>query len=203
MREFNSIQEKILDRTLYMIGQKGSYDVTIRDITSAANVNVNAINYYFGNKDALIDRMEEFFIENYLSAYAMLVLDDDSMDDEQKLITWANEIMEYTLQYPGIQIILRDNMCGKGPNGKMAKFLIEKSNEFDQKVNELFMRLFGVEGEELKLMRIAFDSAVLYPASFGITPNYDFTEIKDKSFRLRYIKYVIQSIMKGKENDEV
>ncbi|WP_418791795.1 TetR/AcrR family transcriptional regulator [Phosphitispora sp. TUW77] len=201
MRELNSIQEKILDRTLFVIGLKGSYDVSVRDITNAAGVNVNAIHYYFGNKEALFDRMEEFFIENYLSIHS--VLEDRDINDEQKLMHWANEIMEYTLQYPGIQIILHNNMSGKGRNGKMAKFLIEQSNEFHHRINELFSRLFNVQSDQLMLMRIIFDSALLYPASFGTRPNCDFTKIRDKSFRLSYIKYIIQLLKQGKKHNEI
>jgi Transcriptional regulator len=194
LREFSSIQEKILDKTLYLIGQKGSYDVSIRDITRLAEVNVNAINYYFGNKENLIDSMEAFFIENYLAAYSVL---DDDIEDGQKLLLWANEVIEYTLQYPGIQVILRDNMQGKNSNGKIAHFLIEQSYALNQKVEELLKRFFCVEGENLKLTRIAFESAILHPASFGTTQNFDLTEFKEKPFRLRYISFVIELLKKG------
>ena len=47
MRDLNSVEEKILDRALYLIGKTGSMNVPIRAIAKEANVNVSAVNYYF------------------------------------------------------------------------------------------------------------------------------------------------------------
>lgn len=199
MREFDSVQEKILDRALFLIGEKGSYDVPIRDITREAGVNVNAINYYFGNKDNMLDQMEEFFIRNYLSAYSVL---DEDLEDEKKLLLWANEIMEYTLQYPGIQVILRD--CLKSErDGKMRQFFKEKADIYNHKVDQLLENVFSVHDEHLNLIRVLFNSAVLYPASFGTDFNYDLTEINKRDFRLRYLTFMIDMIKKGTIGYEV
>lgn len=199
MREFHSVQEKILDRALFLIGEKGSYDVPIRDITHAAGVNVNAVNYYFGSKDNMLDQMEAFFIQNYLSAYAVL---EQELEDEQKLLLWANEIMEYTLQYPGIQILLRD--CQKpGRNGRMSRFLKEKSGSYNQKVDQLLKRVFNTDEKHLHLIRILFHSAILYPASFGTDFHFGLEEIKDRDFRLRYLTFTIDTIKKGLLGHEV
>lgn len=199
MRELGTIQEKILDRALYLIGKKGSYDVPIRDITREAGVNVNAINYYFGNKDSMIEQMEKFFIRNYLSAYAVL---DETMDDEKKLILWANEIMEYTLQYPGIQMILRDNLKSERSGG-MKQFLEEKASFYDRKVDRLLKSILGVDDERLYLVRVLFNSAVLYPASFGTDFSFSLSRIHDKNFRLRYLTFMITMLKKGMSGYEI
>lgn len=184
-----------MDRALFLIGEKGSYDVPIRDITHEAGVNVNAINYYFGNKDSLIDQVEEFFVKNYLAACSVL---DKDMGDEEKLMIYANEIMEYTLQYPGIQNILRDNLKS-GRDGIMQRFLAEQSASFGQKVDRLLCAVFGVEGDELYQMRALFNSAILYPSSFGMDSDYDMSRIKDRDFRRQYIAFVIK-ILKGRND---
>lgn len=199
MREFTTIQEKILDNALFLVSIKGGYDVPVRDITRAAGVNVNAINYYFGNKDNMMDQMEAFFIENYLSAYSVL---DEDMDDEKKLLLWANEVMEYTMKYPGIQFIFRNSLESK-QNGKIKEFLEEKAYFLSDKVDQLLKDIFCIEGESLQLARILFDSAVTYPASFGIGFEFDVSKIKDKSYRLRYLTFVINIIKKGIINYEV
>lgn len=193
MRELNTIQEKILDRALFLIGKKGSYDVPIRDITREAGVNVNAINYYFGSKSSMIEQMEEFFIKNYLSVYSVL---DKDMEHQKKLILWASEVMEYTLQYPGIQVILRDIQSSK-QDGKMKQFLLKKAYFYDQKADYLLKMIFGVDDEHLYLVRMLFHSAVLYPASFGTDFTFDLTKIKDENFRLVYLEFVIDTIKKG------
>jgi hypothetical protein len=56
------------------------------------------------DKENMLDQVEEFFIENYLSSYSVL---DKELNDEEKLLQWANEITEYILKYPGIQLLMR------------------------------------------------------------------------------------------------
>lgn len=199
MREFSTIQEKILDRALFLIGEKGSYDVPVRDITQAAGVNVNAINYYFGSKDTMIDQMEEFFINNYLLIYSIL---DKDMEDEKKLLVWANEVMEYTLHYPGIQVVLRYNVKARHA-GKMKAFLEEQAYSLNKKVDETLKTVFHVEGDDLYPVRVLFESAILHPASFGTEINFDTAKIKDKDFRTRYLTFTIETIKKGIDRHEV
>lgn len=198
MREFNTIQEKILDKTLFLVSQKGCYDVSVRDITREAGVNVNAINYYFGNKDNLLEKMEEFFIENYISCYSVL---DEAMDNENKLLLWANEVMEYTLQYPGIPFVFRSNLSSER-SSKIKEFLEGKAGLLKEKVDQLLKVIFSVDGESLQLVRVLLDSAVVYPAIFGIGFEFDITKIKEKSYRHRYLTFVINTIKKGIVNHE-
>lgn len=193
MREFNTMQEKILDKTLFLVSQKGSYDVSVRDITREAGVNVNAINYYFGNKDKLMEAMEDFFVENYMASYSVL---DEEMDDENKLLLWANEVMEYTLQYPGIQFVFRSNLNSE-ENTKTKEFLEGRTGPLKEKVDHLLKAVFSVDGESLQLVRTFFYSAVVYPAIFGIGLEFDITKIEEKSYRHRYLSFVIKTIKNG------
>ena len=84
MRELKSVEEKILDRSLYLFGKNGSTNVPIRTIAKEANVNVGAINYYFGSKDEMIRTVQRFYIENTIAAY--LPLDNDELNDEEKVV---------------------------------------------------------------------------------------------------------------------
>ena len=45
MRELKGIEEKILDKALYLFGKNGTTNVPIRSIVKEAEVNVSAINY--------------------------------------------------------------------------------------------------------------------------------------------------------------
>ena len=100
MRELKNIEEKILDRALYLFGKNGSLNVPIRAIAKEAEVNVSAINYYFRSKDEMVKNVQLFYIENMVLAYSKL--DNEELSDEEKLILCSNEIMEYTLRYPGV-----------------------------------------------------------------------------------------------------
>ena len=56
----------------------------IRAISKEAEVNVSAINYYFGSKDEMVKNVQAFYIENIVSAYSEL--DNEELSDEEKLI---------------------------------------------------------------------------------------------------------------------
>ena len=193
MRDFTTVQEKILDRALYLIGMHGNYDVPIRDITKAAGVNVNAINYYFGNKDNMIHEVNEFFIRNYLSAYSVL---DTEESADRKLALWANEIMEYTLQYPGIQILQRHALQSSGFN-KMKDFLLCDAQQYEQKVLLVMQEVFHVEGKSAQLVRCMLYSALIHPVSLGTNFCFDTGQMANQQFRLNYIQFVIDTLKKG------
>ena len=84
MRQLSSIQEKILDRTLYLIASEGSSNVSIRTIAKEAEVNVSAINYYFRTKDEMLKLVKDFYLDNTRAAYAPLM--DESLNPEERLI---------------------------------------------------------------------------------------------------------------------
>jgi len=47
------VKERILDKAEELFSQKGFYAVSVRQITTAANCNLAAVNYHFGNKEKL------------------------------------------------------------------------------------------------------------------------------------------------------
>lgn len=193
MRQFTTITDKILDRALYLIGMKGNYDVPIREITKAAGVNVNAINYYFGNKEALIEYVDRFFIDNYIAAYSILYSDEDA---EYKLAFWANEIMEYVIQYPGTTTLLQNARNMVKPS-IMKDFLEKNARMYDEKVMEVVGDVFNVTGEQAKMLRTLLYAAILHPASKGTGVSYDTSFVNDRESRLLYINFVISTLKKG------
>lgn len=50
-----STKERILDAAEELFSEKGFAETSMRDITSAANVNLASVNYHFGSKDELIN----------------------------------------------------------------------------------------------------------------------------------------------------
>jgi AcrR family transcriptional regulator len=47
-------RERLLETARDLFGRQGVDEVTVRDLAEAANVNVAAVNYYFGSKDGLL-----------------------------------------------------------------------------------------------------------------------------------------------------
>ncbi len=52
-------QKKILDAAELLFSESGYYSTSLREITAKAGVNVAAVNYHFGSKEALLDNVLE------------------------------------------------------------------------------------------------------------------------------------------------
>lgn len=193
MRELTSIEEKILDKTLYLIGKTGSFNVSIRAIAKEAGVNVSAINYYFRTKEEMLRHVKEFYIDNTISAYS--VLDHHEYDDEEKLILLANEIMEYALKYPGIFTILKESMREKSTDETSAK-IVEVTDAMNAKMDQVLSTVFHQNGATFEYNKIIFLSSILHPSSTSNLANFDQDIINNKEQRLKYIAYIIK-ILKG------
>lgn len=191
MRELKSVEEKILDKALYLIGKNGSFNVPIRAIAKEADVNVSAINYYFRTKDEMLHHIKEFYIENTISAYS--ILDCDEFSDEEKIILLANEIMEYTLKYPGIFTILKEAMAKKEIDAIDAK-IVEITDAMNDKMDRILSKVFKNNNATYQYNRMIFLSSILHPISNMDTINFDSNMVNDKKQRLDYISYIVNRL---------
>lgn len=73
-----SVKEKILDAAGDVFGRKGYKAATIREICSAAGVNVASINYYFGGKEDLYRTVVMDLLSRTFDRYPI----DDGVDDQ-------------------------------------------------------------------------------------------------------------------------
>lgn len=106
MKELKSVEERILDRTLYLIGKQGSVNVSVRSIVKEADVNIGAINYYFGTKENMLRQVKQFYLENLISI--VVPLEDESLEDREKLKRYVAMSMEYSLRFPGAIALVKD-----------------------------------------------------------------------------------------------
>ncbi|SHL58540.1 transcriptional regulator, TetR family [Anaerocolumna jejuensis DSM 15929] len=188
MRELKSIEEKILDRALYLIGKNRSLNISVRAIAKEAEVNISAINYYFRTKEEMMLQMKELFIINTLSITSILT--DTSMVQEEKLIYSVNEIMEYIIRYPGITVLLKD---AKERTDKTSVRLLKASDEMTEKINGLFDNLL-TGTENISYKRVIFWSAVNYPLDDNGFDNYDSVFLKDRENRITYIRQLLKML---------
>lgn len=192
MRELKGIEEKILDRALYLFGKNGTSNVPIRSIVREAKVNVSAINYYFGSKDNMLNYVKEFYLENITQAYAALY--DDSLSDEEKLIKCSNEIIEYCLRYPGVLVMNKEASSAK-EKSEMDLKIIERSNEENKKLDNILKKVLNCNEEEFKYKRTIFMASITYPAT-NEDEDYNKEIIATVEKRIIYIKKLIM-ILKG------
>lgn len=193
MRELKGIEEKILDRALYLFGKNGTTNVPIRTIVKEAEVNVSAINYYFGSKDKMLKYVKEFYLENISQAYAALY--NENLSDEEKIIECTNEIIEYSLRYPGVLIMSKESIASKEKDDidiKIIENLKEKSNKLDC----ILKKVINSNDEDFIYKKMIFISSITYPTAdeeFIFESNI----INNKEKRIKYIIKLIE-ILKEK-----
>lgn len=195
MREMKSIEEKILDSALYLIGKQGTCNVPIRAIAKEAGVNVSAINYYFGTKEEMLRNTKEFFIENSIAIYS--ILDKEEYDEEERLVLFANEIMEYTIHFTGLGAMFREADRLKEED-EISKSIIEVTKELHDKMDKVLTRVAGGDPSVAKYNSIIFMAALIYPADKQDLYNNDHSILNVKEKRLEYIQHVIDLIKNKK-----
>ncbi|WP_406241972.1 TetR/AcrR family transcriptional regulator [Tissierella carlieri] len=197
MRELTNVEEKILDKALYLIGKIGSFNVPIRAIAKEANVNVSAVNYYFRTKDEMLRHVKEFYIDNTIAAYS--ILDSDEYNDKEKVILSANEIMEYTLKYPGILTILKEAMDKKDISEVDAK-IVEVTNAMNEKLDKTLDNVLNQNDIMFQYNKMIFLSSILYPTINYDFKNFDNSVLDNKDERLKYITYIIDRLKSCSNN---
>ena len=191
MKELKSVEEKILDRALYLFGKNGSTKVSVRSIIKEAEVNIGAINYYFGSKENMLLNVKEFYIDNINKAYSPL--DNEELEDEEKVIECANEIIEYSLRYPGVLVMNKEAMYAEEKDEMDIKIL-ESTKESNEKLDNVLKCVLKSNENEFKLKKTIFLSSIIYPFLNEVEEIFD-EEIKIcKESRIKYIKYIINSI---------
>ncbi len=190
MKPNSEVSERIIDRTIYLIGTRGSTTVSVREIAREADVNVAAINYYFDSKEKLFDVVEERFV----SAFAEVVdkLDDEGYPPEERLIRWTNEIMEYLLDYPGIlNFVSRQvNAPDRDSFGGSLQGLTQRSFQL---IRGLLRQILGTEDEPtLNFKTALLTSALAQPESILRGSPFDGQALRDPTTRQKFLDMLIE-----------
>lgn len=193
MRELKGIEEKILDKALYLFGKNGTTNVPIRSIVKEAEVNISAINYYFNSKENMMNYVKEFYLENITQAHAALY--DESLSDEEKLIKCSNEIIEYCLRYPGV-LVMNKEAASAIEKSEMDIKIIERSKEENIKLYSVLKNVLNCSEEDFKYRKTIFMASITYPAT-NEDGAYNKEIISTEEERLIYIKNLIK-LLKGK-----
>ncbi len=106
-----SVLDRILDRTIFLIGKKGTTDVTVREIAQEAGVNVAAVNYYFSSKEQMLAQMAERFTRGF--EQVLKLLDAPELPPETRLRRWSAEVMRYLADYPGILTLMERQIAAE------------------------------------------------------------------------------------------
>lgn len=189
MRDLNPVEMRIVDRTLYLIGKRGTVDVPVRAIVKEAKVNLGAINYYFETKENLIALVREYCRDNMLQIFK--ILEDKTLDVEARLISFANETMNYSLRYPNSLVLIKD--ANKNADKDLNSMEILKSIKG---LNELFdrtlMEYLGTDDFQMKKMVLM--SAIVHPTEDNTNDNLYLRNIDTKEKQIYYLKCLFKML---------
>lgn len=191
MRELKNVEERILDRALYLMGKKKSCDISIRAIAKEAHVNVSAINYYFRSKEEMFRMVKEFYIQN--SQGVLSLLKNNEYNDEERLLLAANEIMEYALQYPGNMIIYSHSL-NLVDSDATSRTVVDTSQEIGGLIQQTLQSLMSGDEMIKRFKYLIFTSSINYPTESESFAHLDRAILEDKGSRMNYLEAVIASI---------
>jgi len=153
-------RKRILSAAVQVFGRKGFKAATVREICHAARVNLAALNYYFGNKQALYRTVVTDLLENVFERYPvdMGMGSDGPPEERLKLFIRA---MLHRLLAPG-------GLSGYGSESRLlARELADPSPVLDTLVQDhirpqaavlvdIMAELLGPDAAQDRIMRCAF-----------------------------------------------
>lgn len=189
MRELSSVEMRIVDRTLYLMGQRGTVDVPVRAIVKEAKVNLGAINYYFETKEQLLSLVREFYNDNMLQT--MKHLEDQTIGVEERLVSYANETMTYSLMYPNSVVVVKDAY----KNSMKDPFSMELLKTLKHMYGLLDRALKEYLGEgEFELKKMIFMSAMVHPTEDNANDGLYKSNIDTKEKRIYYLHCLLKML---------
>lgn len=183
-------RDRIVATTINIIGREGMHALTTRKIAQEADVNIAAINYYFGSKDKLV----ELALERTLDEMAGLpgdLLELQKLDERARLKAFLSGLMGGAIKYPGL---VRAHFFPTFMHNNYDTPFVRRFASFLTDIHDKTTKLKS-EGDEkdIKSSIVQMLSAILMPALFPkIFKDFseiDFTNIEDR-------KAYIESLMR-------
>ncbi len=183
-----SARERILATAIEFIEREGTAKATTRAIAAMAGVNVAAINYYFGSKDALIKAvLSQTF--GHAMEDLQAFLEAEPWEPRSCLLSIATYLIEGAEKFPRITMANLFDSKGR-PFESVAK-------GFGILVDRLAERLcahFAVELEDRRRDQVlAFLSATVLPILVPVAPN----RLAASETRNRYLATIVEGLLSG------
>lgn len=158
-----TVRERILDRTIYLMGKLGTTDVSIRAIAKEAGVNVAAVNYYFSSKEQMFEQMGERFLLGFQEV--MRVLGNRELSADERLRGWVSEVMHFIVEYPGV-LGLMERQISEEPANPFGKALRSAVELATRQLKATLRELVGGRDEQ----RLGFKLTLLISSLAGPFP---------------------------------
>jgi TetR/AcrR family transcriptional regulator, regulator of cefoperazone and chloramphenicol sensitivity len=185
-------KERIIKAVWDLISQKGSINLTVREISKKANVNLASINYHFRTTKNLFDEVENFLTEKVL--HLNNILENPQSDPKQAILSWAKELMNLIYDNPGILWLIGSKIMKKDrADIFMGKFAYMKKLP----ISILIKEITGIKDTQiLTLKAVQIISGIIGPLIlyYGVGREFDIN-LNDEEVRDSYSKSLVESIL--------
>ena len=188
-------KESIIYNTKELL--KTRTNLTIKDITDASNINVAAVNYYFGSKDNLVNIvLKEAITELKVKIYEELLIPNDDTGKPGNTELMINKAVDliygFAEEYIGVIYL---SFIGSEGQGNSTNILVNEfvtDTAFLEKLFEVFREITGIN-DPLKLTAkyvILFSSFSVPLFLRSVIPNV--TSAKFKEYKDAYVKELVK-----------
>ncbi len=161
-----STKEKIIRVTMEIIAVEGFQNVTIRKIANRAGVNLAAVNYHYGSKDAVINEALKTVTVQLINAF--LCLKNEDLDPQTKLEHFIKEYAEVLFKYPDIIKIIIDQNIHNYPSRVEAGYQEYLKEEGAELIRRTFEQIKPGESKMVLSMRaLQLLSCLAFPILMG------------------------------------
>lgn len=189
-------REQIIAVTLEAIQKEGLAGLTIRRIAELAEVNVAAVNYHFGSKDALVNEVLVELTAGLRSAFAHIAADRAS--PRQRLHQFLDEFAAVLLRYPDVyRQAIGTGLLGGNEQPQYLNFL---RSEGLQTLKRLVRDVTGeADGRRLTLRLVQAIGGLVYPLLVGtLLEQATGLKFADETVRREHVAICLQNLV-GKE----
>ena len=188
-------KESIIHTTKELL--KTRTNLTIKDITEASNINVAAVNYYFGSKDNLVNIvLKEVITELKTKIYNELLIPSNNIGKSENTELMVNKAVDliygFSEEYIGVIYLSFISSEGQGDSTNILVNEFLTDTAFLQKLLEVFSEITGIN-DPLKLTA----KYIILFSSFGVPlflrsviPNV--TNTKFKEYKDAYVKELVK-----------
>ncbi|HNW28411.1 MAG TPA: TetR/AcrR family transcriptional regulator [Spirochaetota bacterium] len=192
-----NLRRNQLTRAAYkVVGQKGYYDFTIRDIAREAGLSTGLVHYYFKNKeDLLLNLLKEINKNMLVILNRSISTADDPRDKLSIFMKQAFDLVENEKDYFYIVI---DFWTQVNKNDRMKRANIKLFKSYRDEVSKILKE--GVDRGVFVKMDVEFTSAVIISIIQGLIIQYviDNNAFNYDDFSKKVMKHVNDLVYKKK-----
>jgi len=189
-------KEKIIKVTMDIIGEEGFQSITIRKIAARAQVNIAAVNYHFGSKDAVIDEALKTVTTQLKSTYS--ILKDTDIDITTRLEKFLYNYTEVLFKYPDILKNMIDHAIHNSTFKEQADYAIFLKTEGVNLLKTAIGQIHpGESNEFLYVKTMHMVSALSWPILMGEnTKEIMGIDLTDPELRRLHVKLLLKQVCK-------